>query len=374
MESVQEILAPLTPKEEGRMSASAAAPVKVKTDAEKERTPSLAAGVWAAGLVGVAVLLALIVQSGAGFTPRVATVDALAGLAVGAFLVDRLLTFMPPLGASKDAKQRATDLALLRLGFGALFGAVFVCLTDLRAVHALAPDSALQLAAGTDRLIAVLAIAGGVAGLGSVVAALNPKEDTDGKVKTNTTETPEDADQPVKVAPAEGTIPAPAMWARIAGFFGVVVAALIAYSAVGDDAGIDLLGTDTAPDGTVALVVRFGAVLIAAAIVEQIVEQGSRLYQLETNDKVIVLGAVSVVLGVLAARMFDLYLLHNIGFFGATEGVPLNETLRASSSGELWADALLTGVVIAAGTKPLHDLGSRLRKTKEKAAVGAAPA
>ena len=32
-----------------------------------------------------------------------------------------------------------------------------------------------------------------------------------------------------------------------------------------------------------------------------------------------------------------------------------------------WADLLVTGLVVGAGTKPLHDLVSRLEKSKEKA-------
>jgi len=73
-----------------------------------------------------------------------------------------------------------------------------------------------------------------------------------------------------------------------------------------------------------------------------------------------------VLLGVLFARGFDLYLLHNLGFFGA-EGQPSQkfaDALKGSSEGARLSDAFLTGVAIAAGTKPLHDLSSRLRKAK----------
>jgi hypothetical protein len=32
-----------------------------------------------------------------------------------------------------------------------------------------------------------------------------------------------------------------------------------------------------------------------------------------------------------------------------------------------WVDALVTGLVVGSGTKPLHDVLSRVQKTKEKA-------
>jgi hypothetical protein len=62
-----------------------------------------------------------------------------------------------------------------------------------------------------------------------------------------------------------------------------------------------------------------------------------------------------------------------IGFFGAAPGVPLNDALAGSSDASHWADAFLTGVAIAAGTKPLHDIASRLRKAKKKQQTAAAP-
>src|SRR5512133_3499106 len=99
------------------------------------------------GAFGVTILLFLagvmfgaFVDLGDGpFVPRVETIDALAGLAAGAFLVDRLLTFIPPLGtgANRSPKQRTADLDFLRIGYGAVVGALFVSLTDLRAVAAL---------------------------------------------------------------------------------------------------------------------------------------------------------------------------------------------------------------------------------------------
>jgi hypothetical protein len=51
-------------------------------------------------LLVIAVLLAAVTKTGDGFAPRVDTIDALAGLALGAFAVDRLLPCVPVGGAA----------------------------------------------------------------------------------------------------------------------------------------------------------------------------------------------------------------------------------------------------------------------------------
>jgi hypothetical protein len=76
----------------------------------------------------------------------------------------------------------------------------------------------------------------------------------------------------------------------------------------------------------------------------------------------VITGGLAVALGVLAARLMDLNLLHNIGFFGATGKPDINAALASSTGLERWFDAFVTGVVIAAGTNPVHDLASRLRR------------
>jgi hypothetical protein len=318
------------------------------------RRPSGPAIVTSAILVAGSLLLAGLLDLGDGFKPIVPTVDALAGLAVGAFIVDRLLTFVPPFAAAKGPEQRAADLKMLRLGYGSLLGMAFVVLTDLRAVQVLSNEDSHTISAGVDRAIAVLAIAGGVAGLARLLSALNPQPKTDGNETDKET-----------VAEDAPTMPAPGATARIIGLAAVGVGALLALLATGDDNGVDLLGTETDDEGVVTVVVRFGLVFLAAAIAEQIGEFVSHPLGVPKHKKPLILGGLAVVLGVAAARIFDLYLLHNIGFFGAEPGTPLNDTLAESSGLELWGDAFLTGVVIAAGTKPLHDLASRLRKATE---------
>ena len=114
---------------------------------------------------------------------------------------------------------------------------------------------------------------------------------------------------------------------------------------------------------------RFGLILLAAGIVQQVVEYEDRgLISIggalvDAGSKPVVLGALSVVLGVIAARVLDIYLLHNLGFFDVS--TDLNSGLAASSGIERVADAFVTGIVIAAGAKPVADLSTRLRKVKK---------
>ena len=317
--------------------------------------PSVAAMGLAFMLLGAAILAALLADGGEGFTPRVDTIDALAGLAIGAFIVDRLLTFVPPVVAAHDVKQRAVDLTVLRFAWGAALGALFVVLTDLQAVEALG-GGADAIAEGTDRVIAVLAIAGGVAGLARLWSGINPQPAT--AVDANGNPAAEERPQPP-----------PSPRARAIGLALVGLGALVAITAIGDTRGVELLGADTpAADGTVAVIVRFGVVLIAAAIVEQLAEYGGRFFGFGgTHNKPVVLGGIAVLLGVAAARIFDLYLLHNIGFFGVTGTMRIDGgALDQASNWELWGDTFLTGLVIAAGTKPIHDVAARLRKTAAK--------
>jgi hypothetical protein len=52
----------------------------------------------------------------------------------------------------------------------------------------------------------------------------------------------------------------------------------------------------------------------------------------------------------------------------AALSLTLLQAIRADGSGEppFWADLLVTGLVIGAGTKPLHDLVSNLEKSKDE--------
>jgi hypothetical protein len=349
----------------------------------------VAAGLTLALLIG-GVLFGAFVDLGDGFTPRVETLDALAGLAAGAFLVDRLLTFIPPLGTGSDRSpaQRTADLDFLRIGYGAVVGALFVSFTDLRAVAALTSEST-AIGAGIDRGIAVLAIAGGVAGLARLVNGMNPKPDTDpnqqvsgtGTAPTDGTATIASTTPPTgalttgtpamgaaattaaaTTAPAAGVVALPGTASRLLGIAGLGIGALVALTAISDKTGVELVGPETQADGTIALVVRFGTLFLAATIVEQLIERVvDPLYNDDSakNAKAVITGGLAVALGVGAARILDLYFLHNIGFFGATAK---DLALASSSRLERWFDAFVTGVVIAAGTKPLHDFAARLRK------------
>lgn len=168
-------------------------------------------------------------------------------------------------------------------------------------------------------------IAGGVVGLSRILSGLNPKP------KTDATKAP-DPDAAAAATPGE-PVPLPSPTARAIGYASVALAALLA---LGDTAGTELLAADKQADGTIALVVRFATILVAAAIVEQIVERTAGTYAKAKRDKPLVTGAVSLVLGVLIARVMDLYLLHNLGFFGTTgdldKGIEVSKTSSCGST------------------------------------------
>ncbi len=53
--------------------------------------------------------------------------------------------------------------------------------------------------------------------------------------------------------------------------------------------------------------------------------------------------------------------------FCAQLNITLLQTVRANDSGQppFWADLLVTGLVVGAGTKPLHDLVSNIERGKD---------
>src|SRR5450755_4249796 len=108
--------------------------VKPKPDASGTLIAFNPAALLSIGLLVIGVGIAALTKSGAGFTPRVPTIDALAGLAVAAFVVDRLVTFIPPVPASKVKGTRQKDIDVLRWGWGALIGGLFVTATGLQGV------------------------------------------------------------------------------------------------------------------------------------------------------------------------------------------------------------------------------------------------
>ncbi|MFG2037063.1 hypothetical protein [Dactylosporangium sp. NPDC048998] len=62
---------------------------------------------------------------------------------------------------------------------------------------------------------------------------------------------------------------------------------------------------------------------------------------------------IAVALATVASASGGLYLLHSIAGDG-WQGIPV------------WVDAIITGVVVGSGTKPLHDVISKVQKNKEK--------
>jgi hypothetical protein len=353
---------------------------------QKPVKPTVPAAITSFVLAGIGLLLALR-DAGDEFKPRVETLDALAGLVIGAFVVERLLTFAPPIlahgarGNSATAaqreeriKQRSADISFLRVGYGVFFGGLFVMVTDLRAVKVLSPEGAAEtVSAGLDRVIAALAIAGGVAGLASLLGAINPPAETDPDPPAETDQDPPaetDQDPPAETdqAGAGDAVPPASDAAYVLGIIAVAIAAAIALFGADDKTGLELITPAEQADGTVGLIVRFGIVILLAGVIQQVVERTVYPFVEAAEHRKIVTGAASLVLGVIAARVIDLFLLHDIGFFGVGPTDTINAGLAESSSTERWFDTFVTGVVIAAGTKPLHDLTSGLTKRVEKKA------
>jgi hypothetical protein len=305
-------------------------------------------------LLACAVGFTWFVSSGDGFTPRVATIDALAGLVVGAFAVDRLLTFIPPKPADDDPEKRARDIDSLRWGWGAALGAAFVWLTGLEAVAALTGTTE-PIDPRVDRVIAVLAIAGGVKGLARFKEAVNPPAKTKGDMDPASAAGAIEEQEPVQPPPGTG--------GYLIGWGAIVAAFVIAALFAGDDSGLELLGLEEQADGTMALIVRFGPVLVAAVVVEQLVER-SFASSLTGPDKKLLTASAAVLLGVIAARLMDLYLMHAIGFFETGAG-GLDAALGASTSTERALDVVVTGLVIASGTTALHDIAASLKRAKD---------
>jgi len=75
------------------------------------------------------------------------------------------------------------------------------------------------------------------------------------------------------------------------------------------------------------------------------------LERTRANRRVVFWGLATVV-GLFASAVLKLYFLRTLGV----------------SDSPRWAEILVTGLVIGAGTKPLHDLISRIEKAKENAA------
>jgi hypothetical protein len=76
--------------------------------------------------------------------------------------------------------------------------------------------------------------------------------------------------------------------------------------------------------------------------------------QVRANTTVIVFGLASL-LAMLAAGLFEALLLETVGVQG----------LGADGEDMVWIDILVTGLAIGAGTKPLHDLISNIKESKE---------
>ena len=86
--------------------------------------------------------------------------------------------------------------------------------------------------------------------------------------------------------------------------------------------------------------------LVQVAHAKSMVERGR-------SSRGLISWGIAVALATVASASGGLYLLHSIAGDG-WQGIPV------------WIDAIITGVVVGSGTKPLHDVISKVQKNKEK--------
>jgi hypothetical protein len=147
-------------------------------------------------------------------------------------------------------------------------------------------------------------------------------------------------------APAPPAAPGPtaSVGARVAGLVLLLAALLVAILIDGEDQAF-------APEEGFVL---FAGFYVAAQAVERIFEfilpPGTGTPQARA-DRVPILGGLATVAGVVLSLVLGLRFVAAVDVSDPPE----------------WLDVFLTGVIIGAGTKPLHDLISRIEKKKDSA-------
>jgi hypothetical protein len=107
-------------------------------------------------------------------------------------------------------------------------------------------------------------------------------------------------------------------------------------------ASLDIATADAATNSTDATKAK------AAATAQRNVDQ------VRANATVIAFGVASL-LAMLGAGLLEALLLETVGVEG----------LGSSGENVIWVDVLVTGLAVGAGTKPLHDLISNIKESKE---------
>jgi MFS family permease len=110
------------------------------------------------------------------------------------------------------------------------------------------------------------------------------------------------------------------------------------------------------------------------------VQQAKKRYAYVRTSRAVILWAVATLLGMILAAVFGLFLVRTTTTTGKIPAVqpgirvtaPNHKT--APKDPNRFVDLLVTGLVVGAGTKPLHDLISRVQASNENSKANAASA
>lgn len=145
------------------------------------------------------------------------------------------------------------------------------------------------------------------------------------------------------VRPAAVAVPAPP--ARMT----AVVGALTFAAAGGFGAWLMGEQMDVQPFRVGGDMSAFAGLIAFAAAVERVLEPLTRWMPGRREDRALVAWGIATALATVLAAGSGFYLMRMIAESSAWGGVPA------------WVDALVTGLVVGTGTKPLHDLFTRIQ-------------
>ena len=125
----------------------------------------------------------------------------------------------------------------------------------------------------------------------------------------------------------------------------------------------------------------FAAFIVVAGAIERFLEPVAKALPptgttpKDKADRALYLASLALVIGIVVSATFGLYFMEAIGVKIGSPETPGPQSLAPESDGDKLLrglDIFITALVITGGTKPLHDLITRLEKQKEAAAAGAA--
>ncbi len=126
---------------------------------------------------------------------------------------------------------------------------------------------------------------------------------------------------------------------------------------------------------------RADAALQAAAVAQKDAAVAQKEHHHSQANRAVLMWATATVLAMLACASLGIFLLRSIETPSAVKGSTASASVRSSSAAlsapspaknpNRLLDLLVTGLVVGAGTKPLHDLISQIQTTSGKSKAGA---